>query len=234
MALPRIRDSIDGLPADVQKEYKQVDDKFVLDIEGDDLTPLVSAKNREKERATAATQQAAQLQEQLDEIRRGNIPKADVEALEASWKQKLEAEKQTGTQKASKYQTQLNKVLVNDTAQRLAASISIAPELLAPEIAKRLTVHENEDGDVSVRVKGADGKMSAMTVDELISEVKANQKYAPILIGSKASGGGANGNNQSGGGSGNKKLSEMNDAERIEFHKRDPEGFRAAMAASGR
>lgn len=238
MALPRIRKSLDGLPADIAKEYKEVDGQFVLDIEDDDLTPLVTAKNHEKTaRQTAETllntvrQEKQTLAEQLDEMRRGAIPKADVEGLENSWKTKVADAKTEGEQKATKYQTQLQKVLVKDRAFALAVKISTSPELLAPVIEARLAADEQE-GEMVTRVKGADGKMSALTLDDLEKEIRANKSYAPILIGSKGTGGGANGNhNQSPpGGPEGKKFKDLTDQERKDWFNRDPEGFKAAAA----
>jgi hypothetical protein len=44
-------------------------------------------------------------------------------------------------------------------------------------------------------VLGPDGKPSAATLDELKAEFVANEAFAPIIAGSKASGGGAGGAN---------------------------------------
>lgn len=230
MALPRIRENLDGLPADVAKEYKEVDGKFVLDIEGDSLDPLINAKNHEKTARQIAEQKLQQAQEQLDEMRRGNIPKADVEALEGSWKSKLTEATTKAKEREAKLLQQVHGLTIGNTAAQIAAEISTAPDLMRGEIERRLAVEETEDGRVVVRVKGADGKPSALTLDEFKNELKGDKRYAPIIIGSKASGGGANGGQNGGGGiPSGKKPHEMSSEERLEFYKRDPEGFAQAF-----
>lgn len=231
MALKKVLDSIDDLPEELKKEYVQKDGKFHLDIDGDDteatITHLTQKKNIAEEHRIKAERKNQELQDMLDEMRRGNIPKSDVEALESSWKDKLKNAEELSKAEKAKLQKQLDKVLRQDTAMRVAAELSTVPDLLAPTIMSRLAVEEVEDGEVRVRVKDAEGKMSALTLDDLKSELRSIEKYAPILIGSKGSGGGANGSNQPAN-PGGKAFSEMSEAERVDFHKRDPEGFRRA------
>jgi hypothetical protein len=42
-------------------------------------------------------------------------------------------------------------------------------------------------------VKDSEGKPSALTVDELKKEIMADAAFAPLIVGSKATGGGASG-----------------------------------------
>ncbi|MCK9234934.1 MAG: hypothetical protein M0P09_01305 [Acholeplasmataceae bacterium] len=231
MALKKILDSIDGLPEDVAKEYKEKDGKFILDIEGDDsestIAHLTQKKSIAEEHRTKAEKRLGELQEELDNLRRGAIPKDDLTALEKSWQEKLDKAVEEGGTTAKRLKGQLNKVLIEDTAARIASELSQVPSLLAPTIAKRLAIEEVEGGDIKVRVKDAAGKPSALTLDELKTEIRSIEEYAPILIGSKGSGGGANGT-QSPNSSGGKKFADLTDAERTEFYKRDPDGFRKA------
>lgn len=237
MALKKVLDNLDGLSDDVKKEYKEKDGKFHLDLDGDDseqeLTHLRTKKQIAEEHRTRAETKVRELQEKLDEIHRGAVPKGDVEALENSWKDKLATTESKLKEREQKLQKQLQRATIGARAEALAAELSVAPELMAPEIAKRLTVEESEDGEIRIRVKGPDGKPSAMSIDDLKNEIKADKRYAPVLIGSKASGGGANGNNGSNGNGGGdpsgKKPHEMSEAERVAFYKKDPEGYRRAF-----
>lgn len=231
MALPRIRESIEGLPAEVAKEYKEVDGKFVLDIENDSLEPLINAKNHEKAARQKVEQDKEALQNQLDEMRRGNIPKADVEGLENSWKQKVEDAKNTAKATETRLRQQIHGLTIGQTASSIAAEISTAPELMQGEVARRLAVEETADGVPVVRVLGADGKPSALTLEEFKTELRADKRYAPIIIGSKASGGGANGA-QGGGLPDGKKPQDMTSEERVELYKRDPAAFQKAFGQS--
>lgn len=236
MPLKRILETLDGVAADVASQYTKVDDKFVLDIEGDDLTPLRNAKNHEVEGRKKEKERADALQEQLDEVRRGNIPKADVDALEGSWKTKVAEAKQEATEKVTKREQQLKKVLVNDKAASLARKISIAPELMADHIAKRLTVEEVE-GEMVTRVLDKDGKPSALTIEDLGKEFSDNPSYKSVIIGTRGAGGGASGKDGkqqagSGGGGGTDldAFKKMDGAERTALFQSDPETFRKLAA----
>lgn len=209
MALKSVLDSIEGLPDDVKKEYKKEGDKYVLDVDGIDNHPGVSAlKNamtRAKEERTAAQTEArtaketaTTLQDQLDDMRRGAIPKGDVEALEKSWKTKLDTATAEATAKITKLTGAVDKNVRQATAASLAAELFVNPALGLPHVLPRLSVAE-EGEDFVVKVLGADGKPSALTMDDFKKELLQNKDLAPILRGTRASGGGANGGAGGGG-----------------------------------
>lgn len=76
--------------------------------------------------------------------------------------------------------------IANELALQGSASV------LLPHVRNRLTV-DYVDGAPITRVLGPDGKPSAATLDELKAELATNEAFAPIIAGSKASGGGAGG-----------------------------------------
>nr|AYD82583.1 putative scaffold protein [Achromobacter phage vB_Ade_ART] len=235
MALKHTVETLDGLPADVAKEYVEKDGKFVLAIEGDDrdnqIAHLTQKKSIAEEHRTKAEAKNRELQDKLDEMHRGAIPKGDVEALEASWSGKLTEATTKAKDRETKLLNQVHSLTIGHTASKIATEISTAPELMRPEIEKRLQVEETEDGRAIVRVKDAAGKPSAMTLDDLKAEIKADARFAPVIIGGKASGGGANGAHNGGIPNG-KSPSEMTEGERIELYKRDPEAFARAFGQS--
>lgn len=209
MALKSVLDSIEGLPDDVKKEYKKEGDKYVLDVDGIDNHPGVSAlKNamtRAKEERTAAQNEARtareslqQATDQLDDMRRGAIPKGDVEALEKSWKTKLETAQNEASGKITKLTAAVDKNVRQAAAASLAAELFVNPALGLPHVLPRLTVTEDGE-DFVVKVLGADGKPSASTMDDFKKELLQNKDLAPILRGTRASGGGANGGAGGGG-----------------------------------
>jgi len=67
-----------------------------------------------------------------------------------------------------------------------------------PHIERRLSV-EQRDGKPVVVVLDQQGKLSAATLDELKAEFANDVAFAPLIAGSKASGGGANGAGNGGG-----------------------------------
>lgn len=238
MALKKVLKTLDGLSDEVKKEYKAVGDEFHLDVDGDDSTAKIAhledKKRIAEEHREKAEKEARAAKDQLDEMRRGNLPKADVEALENSWKEKLDAEKTAREAAERTHKEEVASLTVGQEAQRIAAKLFVVPSVMVGEVRKRLTT-EMVDGVRTVRVKDKAGKLSAATLDELEAELKATAEYAPILVGSKSSGGGAGGGGN-GGGAGNgggggatSELSKMSEKERAEFAQRDPAGFRAAM-----
>ena len=239
MALKSIRDNLDGLPDDVKKEYTEKDGKFYLDIEGLDEHPGVGALKRAKDHEKTLRQKAEEKvtslegdlikkDEEIEGLRTGAIPKADVDALRTSYEEKLKKQQTEAEAKYSSLNTLVEKHMLDGEALRLATDISTVPALLVPHIRSRLKLEE-VNGELSISVLDATGKPSAASLDDLRKELLSNKNFAAILIGSKASGGGANGG--SGGGGASKKLSEMNEAERIAYAKENPEGFRAELAA---
>lgn len=219
MALKAKLDTLEGVPADVAKEYKEVvdgDKKFyTLDVEGaflydEDPGALKRAKDHEKKGRQDAEKKAKDhegrieaLQNEIDEMRRGNIPKGDVEKLEKSWKDKLEGA-------TSKFQAELTSRdrtiqyhLVDNIATRMANEISAAPDLILPHIKNRLSA-ELQEGQFVTRVLDKDGKPSALSIEELQKEISQDKRFSLIIKGSGASGGGASGGGKkpSGNGSG--------------------------------
>ena len=210
MALKSKLEKLEGLNEVVAKEYKEVEEDgkkvFVLDVEGsEDVGALKRAKDHEKNARQAAEKQvkdllgrAEKVQEELDEIRRGAIPKGDVEKLEGSWKDKLNKLQTEMTAQLDAAYGTLQKLLVDNVAQNLAQKISNAPDLILPHVKARLKAEKTNDGYVT-RVLDGEGKATALTVEELQKELTLDKRFAPIIIAGKASGGGASGGSGSSG-----------------------------------
>lgn len=229
MALKQILESLDGLHDTIKSEYKKGDDgKFHLDVEGgEDTGALKRAKDHEKSARQKAEQLLQEAQDKLvelsderDGLLRGAIPKGDVEKLEASWKSKLATrEKELGDQIGG-LTSHLNTMLVDNVAQGMAGKISKVPELMLPHIRGRLKA-EYVDGRPTTRVLDKDGNPSALTVTDLEKELFTNPTFAPIIIGSKASGSGAEGG-QGGGGA----------LSKVDFTKASPKEIAAHLKAA--
>jgi len=124
----------------------------------------------------------------------------DVDALEASWQEKLANETKARDETISEYQQMVKRMTVGTEAQKLAAELALpgSSEALLPHIERRLTVDVKE-GHPIVRVLGNDGKPSALSLADLKAEIEANKAFAPLLVGSKASGSGDVGKKGDGG-----------------------------------
>lgn len=151
------------------------DGEFVLDVNGlpepEDTGPLKRALESEKNKHKDTKAKLADAETKIAEF-------PNVDELKAGH------EKEVG-----KYKKFTETALIDGVANELAGKISTAPKLLAPHIKARLVADMSGDEPVTKVLK--DGKPSDMTIDQLREEVVANPDFKAILIGSKASGGGA-------------------------------------------
>lgn len=213
----------EALSEDMQKLYVAKGDDYVLQVEGmpepkeDDNSGLV-AKN--KELLDELKQFKGKAREQEEAARKAAEEAAkksgDIEALEKSWKEKLDKANSDGQAANEKLQASLNGLLVDNVAQKIASEIGLqgSESLLIPHIKQRLAAEER-DGQHRTVVRDLEGKPSALTLDELKNEFIGNPAFAPVIVGSKANGGGAASGHGGAGHASNtpKSLSECKDGE---------------------
>jgi hypothetical protein len=171
--------AFDALSAEMKAEYivGDTEGEYVLDVLGlpaaEDVGPIKRALAKEKETVKTLKGEKDTLQATIDAA-------PDVEKLKADHAKEV-----------GKYKTFTEKTLLDGTAQTLAAKISTVPALMSKELKGRMEVDLSGDEPV-VRFKGADGKVDPnMTAEKLSAEYVANKDFSTIIIGSKASGGGA-------------------------------------------
>ena len=197
-------DSIDGLDDGVKEMYSKQGDGYVLAIDGlpqsDDtaglkakVDQLLTEKKSEKEKrekAEADSRTAAEDRARKD---------GDIEALEKSWSDKFAAREAELSGEISAMKGAVDSMTVDSVAVRLATELALpgSADLLIPHIKSRLA-SDTRDGQYVTIVKDSDGRPSALTIDDLKTEFTNNAAFAPVLIGSKASGGGANGSTSGG------------------------------------
>lgn len=209
MTLKYQLDSLDGLDDAVRALYTEKDGKFVLAVDGlppqEDVSGLKAKVEEllgEKKAADKARRDAeeAARQEREEAARKSG----NVEELEKSWTEKYtrrEAEL-TGEleRERTSLQGQIRDLTVGRTATDIAAALAIpdSAKALLPHIERRLSV-ELREGKPTVVVLDQAGKLSAATLDELKAEFTNDTAFAPLIAGSKASGGGAAGDGKGGG-----------------------------------
>lgn len=202
MALKVTIDSLDGLDDGVKSLYKEDNGKYRLDLDGyEDTTGLKAQRDallnekKEAQRKAKEAEEAAKLAAEEAARKSG-----DVSALEKSWQEKLAATENNYKSQNESLTKQIHGLTVGQTAIKLASELAISgsADVLLPHIQSRLTV-EIKDGVPSVRVLDLQGKPTAMTVDELKQEFISNKAFAPLIAASKATGGGASGNNSGSG-----------------------------------
>lgn len=204
------KEEFEKLTDEQKAMYKANGDNYQLQIEGMPDIPdvsglqkkvdeLLSEKKTEQEKRKQAEEAAKKAAE--EQARKSG----DIESLEKSWAEKLtNREKELLAQIEAK-DSDLRTLLVDNVAQSLATKLAgdSAP-LLMPHIKSRLAVEEGK-----TRVIDVGGQPSALSIDELEKEFRSNQLFAPVIIGSKATGtGGDGGNNKpNAGGDGGKPKS---------------------------
>ena len=241
MSLQFTVENLDGVDDALKGMYQEVNGKYQLAIEGlpEDKTEeynrrmaemdakvneVLSEKKAEAEKRRLA--EVAARKEAEDAARKSG----DLDTLEKSWAEKYaNREKELRGElepKLEATQRMLEKSTVSATATRIAAKIGIPSSqgLLAESIKKRLGMAVKNDEAVTV-VLDKNGKPSALTLAELEQEFVSDSEHAPLIIGSKASGGGAS---ESNGGAGS------NTIKRAEFDKKSAAERHAFIKGGGK
>lgn len=193
-------DSLSGIDESLHSLYEEKDGAYFLKVSGvipeseiDGLKASRDALLAEKKEQQRLAQEAEneKLRIEREALEEAARQKGDWQALEDSYKAKL-AEKETEfTSQAENLRKQVYKLTVGDQALKLASEISKshAIGIMTPFIEQRLTLDENNN----VRVLDLQGKPSAMTIDDLKQEFKANAMFQDIVVANNSSGGGATG-----------------------------------------
>ncbi len=232
-------DTLDDAKKELYSESATKAGEYLLAIEDDDTSALRLAKERETRRSAELKIKNDELLLELegfknkadDEDQVNARKKGDIAALEKSWQAKLDTMEKKYKEILTKREAAIGKLLVDKEAEMLAKEISNSPSLILPHIKSRLVA--DLDGDEPItRIIGTDGKPSALNIADLKKELLANKEFAVILIGSRASGGGAGDTRKAESGATGKPFDKLTDAERIAFYKENPEGFKEAVKAS--
>jgi len=253
MALKALLDNLDGLPADVAKEYTKGDDgKFRLQVTPvgglalEDVEGLRTALGKERENVRKASESLAAFKDidpskardalaKVGEMANWTPEQKVKEQIEAVKAQIVEAhgkEKATLEKRLAGYQKQLTGALITAAATAAIAGHKGIPELLLPHVERQTRMRESDNGQFVVEVidkdgnPQVDGKGNAMSIEQLVEKMKSSEVYARAFDGSGAKGSGAtNGGGGSGAkGSGSFKISST-DA-------KDTSKYRAAREAA--
>lgn len=152
------------------------------------LSETKAAKAKAKEEAETARLAA-------EEVARKS---GDVAALDKSWQEKHAKASADFEAALSAANNQLQSVLVDSVASRAAMEIAVdadCAELLADKMRSRIKLID-EDGKKRTVILDADGNRSALTIEDLKTEL--SDKYRKLVKGSLASG--AGGQSQTAGG----------------------------------
>lgn len=228
------KEEYDALDDSAKALYSEKGEGWQLAVEGAPDAEGLQRKNEEllkekakwREEREAAEKLAKQKDDEAKKLADEQArKKGDIEALEKSWQDKMTAREQELLAQINAKDESLRTLLVDNVAQSLATKLAgDSAAILTPHIKSRLVV---EDG--KTRVIDADGNPSALTLEDLEKEFKNNKLFAPVVIGSRASGTGGKGGPSIARGEG-KKWNDYTEAERIQLFKEDPEAFKALQA----
>ena len=252
MALKAILDTLDGLAADVAKEYtKGTDGKFVLQVTPingfalENVEGLKTALGKERENNRVATESIKAF-EGLDPIKAREAltkitemanwtPEQKVkEQIEAIKSQLVDAhgkEKTTLEKKLQSYQKQLSNALITAAATQAISAHKGIPDLLLPHVERQTRIRETGDGQLVVEVidkdgnPRVDGNGKPLSIEMLVEGMKASDTFARAFEGSGASGSGAG--NKGGAGNGQQHILNTDDA-------KNPAKYRAAKDAAAK
>lgn len=234
-------EEFENLDEGLKVVYLKDGDNYILDVEKDDSKPpkndddvaaLRRALDREREDRKKYKQDLDDLKKQLDDNDLLTAKKkADIETLEKAWNDKLNTQKGDYEQRLSKTNQFIKKNLIevntNNIAEKLAGKNA---SLLKPHIEKRLTVDFDSD-DPMLRVLSESGELSANSLTDLEKEFLDNEKYSAIIVGSKASGSGATGQNSGGGAATAKNFDDYSPSELKILRDKNPEKYEQLKAA---
>lgn len=208
MALKSIIEDLD----EVQKEFQglyvkdEASGVFRLDLEQDpNANKETEELRKERERLKAQNDRLlAEKKQEQEKARQAEEERArrdkDVESLERTWKERHNREMSDAQQRTNALMNALESQMVNGVALRIATEISDSADLILPHVQARLRASE-ENGRWITRVVDVNGNATAMSIDELTEQLKNEKRFAPLIRGTKAAGGGANGGvNGAGGG----------------------------------
>jgi len=221
MALKAVLDSVDGLSADVQKEYKKRDDgKYVLDVEAvaglalEDVAGLkktVQTLRGEKEQLTStikkfegldpekakeALQKVTEWGDMTPEQKASELLKtkeAQLAAKFAKQEEAIKAERDAATKQLD--HTIRLAALSTEIAKKKGNPELLMPHALAATRMKRLDngqyAVEVVDGDGNARISPSGSGTDLMTIPQLVEEMSA--KFPSAFEASGSSGSGASG-----------------------------------------
>lgn len=232
---------LDEVEEAYRSQYVEDGDGFRLDVEGyKDPAPLLRAKQHERDAHNATKEALREAQEELETAREeleslrarkgGKKDDEALAALEQSYKDKIVKLETKFAAREKELMAHLERTHRTEVAAKLASELSDSPELLQRFIEERLAFELGASGP-ETRVLDSDGNPSALTLDELRDEFKQDKKYAAIIRGSAASGGGASNTGKHASGALNvDAFAAMKEPERVKLFRENPTEFRRLTA----
>lgn len=221
-----------ALSDEMKKVYKLNGEHYLLELTDSDseMGSLRRSLDRVRLDHTSEKTRADRLQKQYDDVIADPKKAQDVQALEASYKAQLKDKDEAHSKVVTAKDGAIEKLTVKQTALTIATKLAgDKAEVLLPHIQARLQADLTGTEPVT-RVLDKDGKLSAMTYEQLEKEFVDNKNFGNIIIASKGSGGaGSNGERtRPAAVPKDKKFGELSSDERVTWATEDPKGFKQA------
>lgn len=220
--------AFDALEPSLQALYKAQGEDYVLAVEGlptggGDLEGL----KRQNQILLDEAKEAKRLKRESDEkLTKEQLDAAkargDFEQLYASSEQALAAERT----RLAELTSSIERRDLTSAASKIATGIADGEnaEILAEFVQRRLKIVEGQ-----VKVTDAAGNLTIATLDDLAKEFQQAPRYAALVRGSQANGGGAAGGK---GGGATKTWDQMTGMERVELRRTNPAEHARMKAAA--
>jgi len=227
----------EALSEEMRKLYVADGDGYKIPLqEDDDPAALRRARDRERDDAKALRADLGALRTKITELEGKTAREnGDVKALETSWQKKYTDREKELTGVIDGFKQEITKSLVKQAIGQISSAVTAKPEdaeLLEPHIAGRFDVVFDSENKAQLKIKDKEGKLSALSLEDLQKEILADPKFGKIVVASKASGSGAGGGRNNSGGGAAKKLSDMSEPERVQLHRDNPAEFKRLVAES--
>lgn len=225
-------DSLEGLDESLHGFYEQHGDKYRLKVEGiDPADELKEALRKEREERKAARERAEELERKAQQAAEEAAKRSgDTEALDRSWQEKHTKALSERESELAAARAHVQELTVGAMAARIAGELAVqnCASTLEKLIRPRLSM-EIRDGKPVVVVLDNEGRPTALTPDEFKNEITSDASLAPLVAGSKATGGGAAGSK---GGGAAKTWDQLSGMERVELRRTNPAEHARLKAAA--
>ncbi|WP_434681353.1 hypothetical protein J3P77_09620 [Pseudomonas sp. R1-18] len=220
--------AFDALEPALQALYKVQGDQYVLAVEGlpagdGDLEGL----KRQNQTLLDEAKEAKRLKREADEkLAQKELDAAkargDFEQLYASSEQALAAERT----RLAELTASIERRDLTSAASKVSTAIADGEnaEILAEFVQRRLKIVDGQ-----VKVTDAEGNLTIASLDDLAKEFQQAPRYAALVRGSQANGGGAAGGK---GGGATKTFDQLTGMERVELRRTNPAEYERQKAAS--
>lgn len=218
--LKAILDTLDGIDENLATLYTEQDGRFYLQVEATDgyalenVQGLKSSLQKERNTAKALGKQLASFdgldageartaieQLALGSSKNADETKAQIDALKNQLGKKHGEEIEALNNQLSAMTDQMSHELIKSKAIEALAKHGGNAELLMPHLMSQTKLEENDgrysavviDNNGDVRISSQANSMDNMTIDELVTSMRASDTFAPAFTGSGATGSGASG-----------------------------------------